>query len=209
MNNKNNLQFLVGFGVGCVVGALVGYKMLKKKLEVKFEEKLNKEFDSAKRLKSAKKSENKPPIKECLKNKDSNNSEEKDKKEYENYADYYKSNASSTPTNSAKEVKDEQTEKKETKKRAHKGPYVISPDDFDSVDGYIPIWLTYYADGVLADDNNYEKVDIKSTIGTAALNKFGEYEKDVVHVRNDEKKCDYEVVKDNRTYEQAVNGEED
>ena len=32
-------------------------------------------------------------------------------------------------------------------------PYVISPDEFDELDGYTAISLTYFADGVLSDEN--------------------------------------------------------
>lgn len=85
------------------------------------------------------------------------------------------------------------------------GPYVISPEDFaDGNYDYDCISLTYYADGVLADDWGV-KMDIDETIGDEALEHFGDYEDDIVHVRNERKREDYEVARDPRKYVDVVN----
>ena len=85
------------------------------------------------------------------------------------------------------------------------GPYVISPDDFaDGNYDYDCISLTYYADGILADDWGV-KIDIDETIGDDALDHFGDYEDDIVHVRNERKREDYEVARDPRKYVDVVN----
>lgn len=78
-------------------------------------------------------------------------------------------------------------------------PYVISPEEFDELEGYTPISLTYFADGVLADENGVIVDDVEEIIGDA-LKHFGEYEEDAVFARNDVKRCDYEILKDERTY---------
>lgn len=78
-------------------------------------------------------------------------------------------------------------------------PYVISPDEFDDLDGYTPISLTYFADGVLADENGVIVDDVEEVVGDA-LSHFGEYEEDAVYVRNDAKRCDYEILTDEREY---------
>ena len=78
-------------------------------------------------------------------------------------------------------------------------PYVISPEEFDELEGYTPISLTYFADGVLADENGVIVDDVEEIIGDA-LDHFGEYEEDAVFARNDAKRCDYEILKDERTY---------
>lgn len=78
-------------------------------------------------------------------------------------------------------------------------PYVISPEEFDELEGYTPISLTYFADGVLADENGVIVDDVEEIIGDA-LEHFGEYEEDAVFARNDAKRCDYEILKDERTY---------
>jgi len=80
-------------------------------------------------------------------------------------------------------------------------PYVISPDEFDELEGYTPISLTYFADGVLTDEHGVIVDDVEEIVGDA-LNHFGEYEEDSVFVRNDAKRCDYEILRDERTYEE-------
>lgn len=78
-------------------------------------------------------------------------------------------------------------------------PYVISPEEFDELDGYTPISLTYFADGILADEHGVIVDDVEEIVGDA-LEHFGEYEDDSVFVRNDAKRCDYEILRDEREY---------
>lgn len=80
-------------------------------------------------------------------------------------------------------------------------PYVISPDEFDELDGYTPVSLTYFADGVLADENGIIIDDVEEIIGDG-LEHFGEYEEDSVFVRSDLKRCDYEILRSLDTYEE-------
>lgn len=77
-------------------------------------------------------------------------------------------------------------------------PYVISPDEFGEID-YTQISLTYYADGILADENGEIVDNIEEIVGDA-LEHFGEYEDDSVFCRSDPKRCDYEILKDLRRY---------
>lgn len=79
-------------------------------------------------------------------------------------------------------------------------PYVISPDDFGENPGYDRITLTYYADQILADENDEIIKDVEETVGFESLTRFGEYEADVVHVENDILRCYYEITKDLRKY---------
>lgn len=78
-------------------------------------------------------------------------------------------------------------------------PYVISPDEFGECT-YETITLTYYADGVLADEVDDIVDDVDGTIGRNSLLHFGEYEDECVHVRNDMTETDYEVFLDTRSY---------
>lgn len=79
-------------------------------------------------------------------------------------------------------------------------PYVISPDEFGEIEEYTKISLTYFADGILADEYGDAVDDIEEIVGDG-LEHFGEYEEDSVFVRNDPKRCDYEILKDLRTFE--------
>lgn len=82
-------------------------------------------------------------------------------------------------------------------------PYVITPETYGDGD-YEMVALTYYADGVLADFNDYIIKDIEDVVGDEAISHIGEYQDDVVHVRDENKKVDYEIVRDPRKYIDAV-----
>lgn len=79
-------------------------------------------------------------------------------------------------------------------------PYVIAPEEFGEFDDYEKISLTYYADQILADDNDELVDDVEDVVGFDSLNSFGEYEDDSVFVRNDRLKCDYEILLDQRKF---------
>lgn len=79
------------------------------------------------------------------------------------------------------------------------GPYVISPEEFDTED-YETISLLYFDDGVLTDEQYNVIDDVEGLIGKDSLNTFGRYEDDSVFVRDDEKKIDYEILADGRKF---------
>lgn len=83
-------------------------------------------------------------------------------------------------------------------------PYVIEPGEFDTLDGYDIVSLTYYSDGILTDDMDEIVDDADDIIGIDPADHFGEYEDDAVYVRNDARKCDYEILRDMRTYNEAI-----
>ncbi len=83
-------------------------------------------------------------------------------------------------------------------------PYVIAPEEFGDLDDYETISLTYYADQILADDNDVIVDDVEDIVGFDSLNSFGEYEYDSVFVRNDRLKCDYEILLDQRKYSSVI-----
>lgn len=91
------------------------------------------------------------------------------------------------------------SEVEEPKKYMMKPPYVISPDEFGEKDNYTTISLTYYTDGILADENGVIIDDAEEIVGDA-LEHFGEYEDDSVFCRSDPKRCDYEILQDLRRY---------
>lgn len=83
-------------------------------------------------------------------------------------------------------------------------PHVITPEKFGDNTSYDRITLTYYADHVLADENDEIIQDVEETIGFGSLNHFGEYEADIVYVQNDILKCYYEITRDLRKYEDVA-----
>ena len=84
------------------------------------------------------------------------------------------------------------------------GPYTISPEEFDTLDGYRTESLNHYACGTITDQFDNVIDDPESIIGDidpAAY--YGQYEDDAVYVRNDVTKCDYEILRDTRKYSDA------
>lgn len=80
-------------------------------------------------------------------------------------------------------------------------PYVISQNEYGEFGDYMEISLTLYEDGILADDDDEIIEDIEAVLGTDFMNEF---EDDVVLIRNDARKCDYEVVRDYRGYHEVT-----
>lgn len=83
-------------------------------------------------------------------------------------------------------------------------PYVISPEEFGEKEHYDTVSLMYYADQILADDNDDIIEDVDGTIGFDSLTHFGDFETDAVHVRNDEQCTDYEILRSLRTYKEVA-----
>lgn len=81
--------------------------------------------------------------------------------------------------------------------------YVIPPESYGELD-YEEVSLTYYADDVLAYDDDSVIRDVDKVVGKGSLNTFGEYEDDSVFVRDDDKKIDYEILRDTRRYSDVV-----
>lgn len=91
---------------------------------------------------------------------------------------------------------------KDEKDNVDDGPYVIRPDLFDTLDDYESMTLTYYADGVLADMFDVPIDDPDTLVGTDFVDCFNadEVDGDVVYVRNERKKTDFEIIEDLRNY---------
>ena len=84
------------------------------------------------------------------------------------------------------------------------GPYVISPDEFgDTEFDHELHYINYYSDGVLADSWGV-KMDIDDTIGVDTLEHIGDHADDILHVRNERLRIDYEITCDPRSYDEAM-----
>lgn len=82
---------------------------------------------------------------------------------------------------------------------------IITPEEFDELDEYEAVSLTYYADGVLTDVHDEPIEDVEDVVGSDFESHFGEYEDDSVFVRNDRLNKDYEILADMRNYSDVVN----
>lgn len=186
----NKFSSAVIFMAGAAVGSLVTWRVLKAKYEKLTEEEIESVKEAfSKKIPVVKTEETKP---NDLADKATH---KPDIMTYANalkkqgYVDY----SGSQDTDEVEEDDDDEF-----------GPVVISPDQFGEDNGFSKISFTYYADGVLADDVDEEIDDIDSMIGLDSLDHFGEYEEDALYVRDSEKHCDYEILKDLRTYADVV-----
>lgn len=191
--NKDMMIKLFIFTAGAAIGSAVTWNTLK----TKYEQIANEEIESVKRHYKMKEAGEQAVkgFEDGLKGVKETTSatEEEIEVEYESYAKRYLSDQDEKPERKVKK-EEEKVEK----------PYVISPDEFGEIDEYEIISLTLYADNVLADDQGNVIDDVEETVGKDSLNHFGEYEEDSVFVRNDERRCDYEILADALTYEDAM-----
>lgn len=87
-------------------------------------------------------------------------------------------------------------------------PFVIAPEDFGET-GYDTKSWKYYRDFVLTDEEGEIVLDPENIIGDA-LSHFGAYgTDDAVYVRNLDVECDYEILKDERTFSATYGGSVD
>lgn len=173
MTNKNLIFSIFVFTAGAAVGSAVTWKLVK----TKYEQIAQEEIDSVKEVFAKRAATMKPSLEE------------------------YKAKLDDLKYEMEQE-ESENTEKEDTEsmdKKTSSAAYVISPEEFGDC-GYDTISLTYFADGVVADDFDEPIEDVEDLIGPDALDSFGEFEDDSVFVRNDEKQCDYEILLDVRNH---------
>ena len=165
------------FGLGAVAGTFAGWTVAKSRYQREKEE----EIVSAREAFRAMLEERKPDLKEYAKTVVKTG-----------YAQHF-----DPPV---QEPEEETAPMEEAMKNHGETPYIITPEEFGSQYDYDPVSLTYYADGVLTDDNDEEVDDIADIVPVDFAEHFGEYEDDSVYVRNDRLCHDYEILRDERTY---------
>lgn len=184
MNSK--LMYLAMFTAGAAIGSVVTWKFAKEKYERLAQE----EIESVKKVFSNFDHNDDSKVEEVNvkeEPKSNNTAEMLTYKDIVKRYDYTKYSApKEEPTNVER-------------------PYVIPPEEFGELDGYETISLTYYADDYLTDDMDELVDDVEDVVGYDSLEHFGEYEDDSVFVRNDAKRCDYEILRVEKNYRDVVN----
>lgn len=206
MNNK--LLNVVMFAVGAAIGSAVTWKLVKDKYEQianddiasvreeykdllsKMKKKLQESVEYIEpETEETKEDHSKDDKKDAIK-------EEKEQVEYHQMVSRYRG--------SEDDKEGGEWDQNEDEVQRINGPYVITPDEFSSSPpGYNVQPLDYFADGILADDWGMT-LDIEETIGEESLDHIGEYVDDIVYVRNERTEIDYEVTRDPRTYQDAL-----
>lgn len=191
----SKLTNLLIFVTGAAIGSVTTWKLLKTKYELLAQE----EIDSVKEAYYGEKRKNTVDTTEEYK-KGAKEAFKQGAEDAKEYASIIKENGYTT-SYSEMSKKKEKKEVEDVEK-----PYVIPPEEFSIYADYDTIDLTYYSDGVVADDEDevMDKEDVDAAIGLDALNHFGEFEDDSVYVRNDRRKCDYAILLDNRKYSDVV-----
>lgn len=193
---SNTLSKVFIFTVGAAVGSAVTWKLLKDK----YEQITNEEIESVKEYYSKKYRD--AVVYDPFNDTTDEAADEIDRNRHELVSDCDDLVVKEGYIN----YSDIKTEKKEVDHMQHDEPYVISPSEYGSLDGYDTNSFTYYADGVLADDAD-EALDDESIdyiVGADFADHFGEYEDDSVFIRNDFLRCDYEILADERNYSEVA-----
>ncbi|MEQ2698156.1 hypothetical protein AAAV70_08510 [Hungatella hathewayi] len=188
MMSSKGIAFLA-FIVGAGMGSVCTWKLLKRKYELIAQE----EIDSVKAAYATREIGKGfvEGFRDGLKVAEDRTQKDEDDVDFKKYASIIQKEGYTDYSRSVEEKKGEAFVEK---------PYVISPEEFGEFEEYEKISLTYYADEVLADENDEEVDDVDEIVGEESLNHFGEYEDDSVFVRNDRLKCDYEILLDQRNY---------
>ena len=175
---NKGLYFVGGIVAGAAIGSLITWRYLKEKYERIAQE----EIDSVKEVFSKREQDLDKKHKDDL----NEQKKELERKNYENVTTVLGySNVESEP------VMDD-------------GPKVISPEEFGEYEEYELTTLFYFNDGYLTDADHNLIEDVESMVGYESLDHFGDYEDCAVHVRNDQRQCDYEILLDYRNYEDVL-----
>ena len=189
MNRK--LSNVLLFTAGVAVGSLVTWRYFKSKYEVvedEIEEKTEETEgeteteDEDPEVSESKMSYKKPPLKEYVK---------------------MVEDSGYVPKTHMEEVKEEIANGEWDDKDVYE-PFIIRPEEYGEIHAYETLSLNYYADGVLTDELDNPIEDVESLVPADFADHFGEYEDDVVHVRNDNLECDYEILRDLRKFTDVV-----
>ena len=102
----------------------------------------------------------------------------------------------------AERLSEYNTQTREKPKRPM-APYIISEDEYGNCD-YACLSFTYYADDILADDGDFVVDDIERTVGIDNLDDLAAKREDIIYIRNDERRVDYEIARSERLYSEVI-----
>lgn len=189
----NKIKYIVTFAVGAAIGSAATYFIVNKKFEKLVQEEIKSVKEAFKRTECEKE------VEEIVEEPDK---VADDEMEYEDDEEYF-------VREEERDEYEELVEDNEYGVRKHQAyfnkPYVISPDEFGDMEDYETVGAAYYVDEVFANERGV-RLDVEETISQKNLNYFGEYEEDMLYVRNPETKTDYEIFLDPRKYSEVYPG---
>ena len=171
------------FGAGALVGAVVAAKAVREKYQQEAEEEIAEMREYYREKQQETKTEE---VKEEKEEKDESTEEYKEIVKDEGYTNYTQYNDVKPEEKIDDDVEDEWT------------PSIIDPEEFGEDPSYDTATLTYFKDGVLADEVD-EVMDPKM-VGEENLKIFDEFGARSIYVRNDEHMIDFEIIRDDYPY---------
>lgn len=204
---KKLLIFLASTAIGAVSGFFVGYKIAKKKYLAQADRDIQSVIDAYDEyygVKTVKEETESTKAEEKPKNDGRSSLIDKDSIDYDELKNYHKNVEQYTKVK--KDIPQQPVVQEEVNPDGENEKiYLITPEEYNNSDCKYSIEsLTYYSDGVLADDDFNIISNINEVVGPKALESFGLYEQDVVYVRNDNYETDYEIVLDERSYAEVA-----
>lgn len=189
---NNTLSKVLIFAAGAAVGSAVSWKLLK----TKYEQIAREEIESVKEVFSRREE----PVKEKTEEPEPGTVAEFIEKKPAAVSKYAAKLEEERIAYSKILEESEYVESEEFKAGGIKDPYPIEPEEFGEMDDYDEVSLVYFADGVLTDDK-YELIDdVDAIVGEDFADHIGDYEDECVHIRNDARRTDYEILADSRNY---------
>ena len=215
------------FGLGAAIGSVITYKIIRDKYEALIDDEIESVKESLGYYNN--KTEDEQSTTSEIDKKEKTDPLKMDKKDYENMIAYHKYHQGCEdlaecehPEDDSEELDDDVVDVEDslemhverlTRDTLPSGSfkdniYYISPEEYGVLNTYELIDLTLYADGVLCDDMDELVEDWDQKVGIEYQKYFGinEDEPDVIHIRNDIYKCDYEITRDLREYASVVWG---
>lgn len=171
------------FGAGALVGAVIAAKAVREKYQQEAEEEIAemREYYREKEQKRKEAEEYEAIVEET-----ETETEYKEIVKDEGYTNYTQYNDVSPEEKIDDDVEDEWI------------PSIIDPEEFGEDPSYDTATLTYFKDGVLADEVD-EVMDPKM-VGEENLKIFDEFGARSIYVRNDEHMIDFEIIRDEYPY---------
>lgn len=184
---NKGIKYLFAFAVGAAAGSFATWKLL----QAKYQKIADEEIASMKDFYERRYTENTEEAKD--ENPDSEDEDDSEYFVYEDMAGKY-STESSDEEKGGSEVAEE------------KSPYVIAPGEFGNGEHELETLLYFEKDKVLTDDGYTPIGKPESLVPPDFASHFGDYDydQDSVYVRNDRLKTDYEILRDERNYNDVV-----